>query len=250
MQALTRNPLASPQVFGVNAGASLCVVAGVVLFPSAQISVVVFAFLGAAIGGLIVYSFGSAGGMTPVKLALAGIAVHLFLSAFTHSIIILNESADDVLFWMAGAISDSNWGDVQTIVPWALIGISISFAMSGSVSVLGLGDATAKGLGQNITIIRTAVSFLVLILAGSSVAVAGPIGFVGLLVPHIARKLVGEDYRFVLPFSALLGAILLVYADVLARFIAYPYESPVGIVTAMIGTPFFLYLASKGRTLK
>lgn len=251
MQAMTRNPLASPQLFGVNAGASLAVVASIVLFPHLNaFSSVGFALVGAAAGGLIVYSFSSSGGMTPVKLALTGMAVHLFLSSFTHGIIILNESAGDVLYWMTGAIDGSNWKDVTVILPFTLVGVGLAVICSGAVSILGLGEETAKGLGQNTKAIKTLVSLVILILAGSSVAVAGPIGFVGLIVPHIVRKLVGENYKFVIPFSALFGALLLVYADVLARWIAFPYESPVGIVTAILGTPFFLYLARKERNAR
>lgn len=250
MQAMTRNPLASPQIFGVNAGASLFVVASIVILPASAYSSVVFAFAGAAAGGAIVYMIASSGGMTPVKLALSGMAVHLFLSSMTQAVIILNESGEDVLYWMTGAIDGSNWQDVLTIAPFSVIGIGLALMFSGSVSVLGLGDETAKGLGQNMNGIRILISFIILILSGASVAVAGPIGFVGLLVPHIVRKVAGENYKYVLPFSALFGAILLVYADVLARWIAFPYESPVGIVTAIIGTPFFLYLARKGRNLK
>jgi len=248
MQAMSRNPLASPQLFGVNAGASLAVVASIVLFPHLNaFSSVGFALIGAATGGFIVYSFSSSGGMTPVKLALIGMAVHLFLSSFTQGIIILNESAGDVLYWMTGAIDGSNWQDVSVVLPFTIIGIGLAVIFSGAVSILGLGDETAKGLGQNTKGIKALVSILILILAGSSVAVAGPIGFVGLMVPHIVRKLAGENYKFVIPFTALFGALLLVYADVLARFIAFPYESPVGIVTAVLGTPFFLYLARKER---
>ncbi|MCC2930365.1 Fe(3+) dicitrate ABC transporter permease FecD [Bacillus sp. LBG-1-113] len=250
MQAMTRNPLASPQIFGVNAGASLFVVASLVILPASSYSSVVFAFAGAAAGGAIVYMIASSGGMTPVKLALSGMAVHLFLSSMTQAIIILNESGEDVLYWMTGAIDGSNWQDVMTIAPLSVIGIGLALVFSGPVSVLGLGDETAKGLGQNMNGMRILISFIILLLSGASVAVAGPIGFVGLLVPHIVRKLIGENYKYVLPFSALFGAILLVYADVLARWIAFPYESPVGIVTAIIGTPFFLYLARKGRNLK
>lgn len=138
----------------------------------------------------------------------------------------------------------------MTIAPFSVIGIGLALVFSGPVSVLGLGDETAKGLGQNMNGMRILISFIILILSGASVAVAGPIGFVGRFVPHIVRKLIGENYKYVSLFSALFGAILLVYADVLARWIAFPYESPVGIVTAIIGTPFFLYLARKGRNLK
>lgn len=149
MQAMTRNPLASPQLFGVNAGASLAVVASIVLFPHLNaFSSVGFALIGAAAGGFIVYSFSSSGGMTPVKLALTGMAVHLFLSSFTQGIIILNESAGDVLYWMTGAIDGSNWQDVSVVLPFTIIGIGLAVIFSGAVSILGLGVRRQKGLAK------------------------------------------------------------------------------------------------------
>ncbi|OEH91756.1 FecCD family ABC transporter permease [Bacillus solimangrovi] len=252
MQALTRNPMASPQIFGVNAGASLVVVSATVLLPNISPSTLVyFAFIGAAIGGLVVYTMASSGGsIAPVKLALAGMAVHLFFSSITEALIIFNETTTEaILFWLAGAIDGSTWNDIGIIMPWSLVGLLISILLSRSISVFSLGEDVAKGLGQKIEIIRIVSGITVIVLAGSSVAIAGPIGFVGLIIPHITRAIVGIDYRVVIPFSALFGALLLVYADVASRFIAFPFESPVGIVTALIGAPFFLYLARKGGKL-
>ncbi|SDP22439.1 iron complex transport system permease protein [Halobacillus aidingensis] len=249
MQAITNNPLASPQVFGVNAGASLMVVAGVVLFPGLGSSTLVyFAFLGAAVGGAIVYSLSSTGGgMTPVKLALAGITVHLFLSSLIEGIVLFHEtSTEDVLFWLAGGIDGRNWADVRLMIPWSLTGLIGALFLGKGLTILGLGDDVARGLGQKIGWIRASSAILVILLAGISVAVAGPIGFIGLIIPNIVRKLMGSDYRLVLPLSAVFGAALLTISDVLSRFISFPAESPVGIVTALLGAPFFLYLASKG----
>ncbi|WP_404450675.1 iron ABC transporter permease [Virgibacillus necropolis] len=249
MQAITLNPLASPQVFGVNAGASLVVVLSLVFLPSiSQSSLVYFAFLGAILGGSIVYSMASSSaGTSPVKLALAGITVHLFLSAIIEGIVLFHEdSTQSVLFWLAGAIDGASWNEVHIIWPWATAGIIIAIVLARQLTILGLGDDMAKGLGQNVVVIRLFFSLLVVVLAGASVSVAGPIGFVGLIIPHIARKLIGIDYRWIIPFSGLLGSLLLVSADVLSRFIAFPAESPVGIVTALIGAPYFLYLARKG----
>ncbi|MGW9103025.1 FecCD family ABC transporter permease [Priestia megaterium] len=251
MQAITRNSLASPQVFGVNAGASLAIVVATILFPELQSKTTVyFAFLGSALGGITVYSFAAGGKVTHIKLALAGMAVHLFLSSLTQGVIVLNEDATDVLYWLVGSINGKNWSHVLILLPWSVFGLIAAFIMGRSISILVLGENMATGLGEKVQWIRLVAGVIVIILAGSSVAVAGPIGFIGLIVPHIARKLVGGDYQRILPFSALLGGILLVYADILSRFIAYPFESPVGIVTALIGAPFFLYLARKGRNIK
>ncbi|MGG3125102.1 iron ABC transporter permease [Priestia megaterium] len=251
MQAITRNSLASPQVFGVNAGASLAIVIATILFPGLNsMTTVYMAFLGAALGGITVYSFASGGKTTHIKLALAGMAVHLFLSSLTQGAIVLNEQATDVLYWLVGSVNGKDWSHVTLLLPWSILGLIVAFIMSRSISILVLGENMATGLGEKVQWIRFVAGITVIILAGSSVAVAGPIGFVGLIVPHITRKLVGGDYQRILPFSALLGAILLVYADAISRFIAYPFESPVGIVTSLIGAPFFLYLARKGRNIK
>ena len=251
MQAITRNSLASPQVFGVNAGASLAIVVATILFPELHSKTTVyFAFLGSALGGITVYLFAAGGKVTHIKLALAGMAVHLFLSSLTQGVIVLNEDATDVLYWLVGSINGKNWSHVLILLPWSVFGLLAAFIMGRSISILVLGENMAIGLGEKVQWIRLVSGVIVIILAGSSVAVAGPIGFIGLMVPHIARKLVGGDYQRILPFSALLGGILLIYADILSRFIAYPFESPVGIVTALIGAPFFLYLARKGRKIK
>ncbi|MGK0698651.1 FecCD family ABC transporter permease [Priestia flexa] len=251
MQAITRNSLASPQVFGVNAGASFAIVLVLLFFPMFTSQVTVYAaFFGAALGGVTVYAFAAGGKTTHVKLALAGMAVHLFLSSLTQGAIVLNEQATDVLYWLVGSVSGKDWTHVKIALPWTILGLLGAFILSKSVSIFALGENMATSLGEKVKWIRAAAGVLVIILAGSSVAVAGPIGFVGLITPHIARKIVGGDYQRILPFSAMFGAILLVYADILSRFIAYPFESPVGIVTALIGAPFFLYLARKGRGIK
>lgn len=249
MQAMTNNPLASPQIFGVNAGGSLLVVVAVVLFPDfSPGTIVYFAFLGAALGGgLVFFAASSGGGMTPVKLALAGITIHMFLTSLIQSVVIFNEtSTEDVLFWLAGGVDGTNWGDVQLLLLWIGTGLVVAFLFSPSFTIMSLGEEVARGLGQRVALMRIVASIIVVLLAGAAVAIAGPIGFVGLIIPHIVRKLVGTDYKLVLPVCALFGAVLLSVADVLSRFIAFPAESPVGIVTALIGAPFFLYLAQKG----
>ncbi|ELK48098.1 iron (III) dicitrate ABC transporter permease [Halobacillus sp. BAB-2008] len=230
MQAITRNPLASPQVFGVNAGASLVVVASIVFLPSiGSTNLVYFAFAGALFGGFVVFSFSSSRGMTNVKIALVGMAVHLLFSSMTKGLIIFNEEISDVLSWLSGSISGASWGDVRVILPWSIIGLVAAFLLSRSLSIFQLGEEVAIGLGQGMKRIRITASIAVILLAGSAVAVAGAIGFIGLMVPHITRKLVGEDHRILIPVSALAGAVLLLYADVVSRYVAYPYESPVGL---------------------
>jgi ferric citrate transport system permease protein len=250
MQAVTRNPLASPQIFGINSGAALVVVATIVFIPRLTPAQLVFsAFAGAALGAWIVYSMAMAGGrFTPVKLALAGMSVSMLLSAVTEGLVVMHDQkTQNVLFWMAGSVDGGDWNDVAVLLPWTLIGLIAALLLSRSWNVLAMGEEVASGLGLRIGALRLAAGGLVVMLAGASVAVAGPIGFIGLVIPHIVRALVGTDHRFVLPVAALLGAALLLYADVASRYISYPFESPVGIVTAFIGAPFFLYLIRKGR---
>ena len=146
---------------------------------------------------------------------------------------------------MSGSLSDASWLELQIVLPWSLVGLLLAASLAKSLAVFQLGQDVAVGLGQKVTRIRLLAGISVVLLAGVTVAVAGAIGFIGLMVPHITRRLVGEDYRIVLPVSAVIGGLLLTYADVLARFIAYPYESPVGIVTSLLGAPFFLILARR-----
>nr|WP_248930931.1 iron ABC transporter permease [Paenibacillus hamazuiensis] len=250
MQAVTRNPLASPQIFGINSGAALVVVGSVVFYPMlTPLQLSWCAFLGAALGAAIVYFVASGGGsFTPVKLALAGMTVAMLLSALTEGIIVLfDNKTQNVLFWMAGAVDSADWNDVRSVLPWSAAGLLAAVLLSRSMNALGLGDEVAKGIGVRMTYVRALAGIVVVVLAGASVSVAGPIGFVGLIVPHISRYLVGIDHWRLIPVSALFGAILLVYADIASRFVSFPFESPVGIVTAAIGAPYFLYLVRKGR---
>ncbi|MFX4304672.1 iron ABC transporter permease [Exiguobacterium sp. A1_3_1] len=246
MQAVTRNPLASPQVFGVNAGASFLVVLSLLIFPSlGTANLLYFAFAGALLGGVLVFSFASIRGMTALKLALVGMAIHLLLTSLTKGLILFNDRITNVLYWLSGSLSDASWLELRIVLPWSLAGLILAASLAKSLAVFQLGQDVAVGLGQKVTRIRLLAGISVVLLAGVTVAVAGAIGFIGLMVPHITRRLVGEDYRIVLPVSAVIGGLLLTYADVLARFIAYPYESPVGIVTSLLGAPFFLLLARR-----
>jgi len=246
MQAVTRNPLASPQVFGVNAGASFLVVLSLLVFPSlGTANLIYFAFAGALVGGVLVFSFASVRGMTALKLALVGMAIHLLLTSLTKGLILFNDRITNVLYWLSGSLSDANWLELRIVLPWSIAGLLLAASLAKSLAVFQLGQDVAVGLGQKVTRIRLLAGISVVLLAGVTVAVAGAIGFIGLMVPHITRRLVGEDYRIVLPVAAVIGGLLLTYADVLARFIAYPYESPVGIVTSLLGAPFFLVLARR-----
>lgn len=250
MQALTRNPLASPGVLGINAGAALMVVSAIFVVKQADLTVYAwFAFAGAAATATAVYVLGSAGrgGMTPLKLTVAGAAMTALLSSVTQGILIMNErSMDEVRFWLAGSVAGRDLSIFLQVLPFMVAGLLGALALSKQITTLSLGDDVAKGLGQNTLWIKLAAALIIVLLAGSAVAVAGPVGFVGLAVPHIARGLVGQDYRWILPTSAVLGAALLLLADVGARLVIRPQEVPVGVMTALLGAPFFIWLARRG----
>ena len=246
MQGLTQNPLAAPGILGINAGAALAVVVMVFgLGISSPALITLVAFLGALLAAIAVYSLGSLGqgGTTPVKLTIAGAALTALLSSITTGVLILSErTLEEVRFWLAGSLAGLNFNLFLTVLPWMIVGLLTAFALSRQMNVLSLGESVATGLGQQTGWIKLATASSVVILAGSAVALAGPIGFVGLVIPHLARGVMGVDYRWVLPCAALFGANLLVWADLAARWLIRPQELPVGVMTAMLGAPFLLYL--------
>jgi ABC-type Fe3+-siderophore transport system permease subunit len=246
-QLTTKNPLASPHVFGINAGAALAVVFGLVAITNFTImDSMYFAFMGAALGALLVWSLTSGGPKPYVRLALAGITIHFLLSSLTEGLIILNQhSTDSMIFWLVGSVSQATWLEIRSILPFFIGGLLVFGFMLPSFRLLMLDDEIAAGLGQRVSIVRIISLLLVIVLAGSAVAICGPIGFICLIVPHIARALVGTNLTVLAPLTGLLGGTLLVFADFISRFIAFPYDSPVGIVTAAIGAPFFIYLARR-----
>jgi iron complex transport system permease protein len=247
MQGLTRNPLADPGILGINAGAALAVVGTVFFWGSASASVYTWsAFTGAALAAVAVYGLGSMGrgGLTPLNLTIAGAALTAFLSSLTTALLLLSQrTLEEIRFWLAGSVAGRDLELVGQIFPYVMLGLLAAILLSKQITVLSLGDEVATGLGQKTLWIKTAAAAVVVVLAGSSVAAAGPIGFVGLVIPHIIRILVGVDYRWILPYSAVAGAILLLVSDIAARLVTRPQELPVGVMTALVGAPFFLYLA-------
>ncbi|CAN5430330.1 MAG: iron ABC transporter permease [Actinomycetota bacterium] len=247
MQGLTRNPLADPGILGIEAGAALAVVGAVFLFGVSSLSTyALFAFLGGGITALLVYGLGSMGrgGMTPMKLTIAGAAFTALLSSLTTAMLILNQQTlEEIRFWLAGSVAGRDLTLLLQVLPYILVGLVLSLGISRQVTTLSLGDDVAAGLGQRTGWVKAIAAVAVVLLAGSAVAIAGPIGFVGLVIPHVVRFFVGVDYRWILPYSIIVGAILLVSADIAARLVLRPQEIPVGIMTALVGAPFFIYLA-------
>lgn len=204
------------------------------------------AFAGAALAAISVYSLGSLGrsGMTPLKLVLAGAVLSYLLSALTTGILILNQrTLDEVRFWLAGSVAGRDLDAFWQVFPYVLVGLGVAFSMGKQITALTLGEDVAKGLGQKTQLIKAIAATVVVLLAGSAVALAGPIGFIGLVIPHMVRFWVGADYRWILPYAAVWGAMLLSLADLAARMAIKPQELPVGVMMALVGAPFFVYLA-------
>jgi iron complex transport system permease protein len=244
-QGLTRNPLAAPDILGINVGAALAMVLAVFLRGSGD-SYVGFAFGGAAIAAVTVYWLGSMGrsGLTPLKLVIAGAALSYLLSSLTTGILILSQrTLDEIRFWLAGSLAGQDIASILPVLPYIAVGLVASLTLGRQLTLMSLGEDVAQGLGLNTVWVKVGAAIAIVLLAGSAVALAGPIGFVGLVVPHVVRFVVGVDYRWILPYSMVTGAILLSVADTAARLVIRPQELPVGIMTAIVGAPFFIYLA-------
>lgn len=247
VQGLSRNPLADPGILGISAGAALAVVLTTFFLGTVSVQVYTWvAFAGGLLAAIAVHVLGSVGrsGMTPLKLILAGSVLTYLMSALTTGVLILSQrTLEEIRFWLAGSVAGRDFNILLQVAPYILIGLVIAFSMGKQITALNLGEEVAKGLGLRTGWVKTIAAAVVVFLAGSAVALAGPIGFVGLVVPHIVRFWVGVDYRWILPYAAVWGAILLSLADLAARLIIRPQELPVGIMTALVGAPFFVYLA-------
>lgn len=251
MQGVTRNPLADPGILGVNAGAAMAVVIGIAWIGMETLNAFLWtAILGAGLAACFVYAIGSLGrgGATPLKLALAGAATAIATSSFTIAIILpRNDIASGIRSWQVGGIGGATFDAILPCLPFLLAGLILCLFSARSLNLLALGEDAAAGLGANVAWARAGAALGAVLLCGATTAICGPIGFVGLVVPHICRLLVGVDHRWLLPLSALTGAILLIGADVIGRIIARPSEMDVGIVMAFIGAPVFIWIVRKRR---
>ena len=248
MQAITRNPMASPSVLGINAGASLGLALAMAFLPAASFSeTVMFSFVGAAVGTIVIFGVASVSkaGSSPVRLALVGTAVSALFSAFSQAVAMFFKLAQDLTYWSAGGVSGVRPEQFRLLLPWTIGGLLLALCMTRSVAILSLGEEVATGLGGKVTWIKLGASIAVLILTGSSVAIAGPISFVGLVTPHAVKAIVGSDYRKIIPCSMLVGTVLLLAADIGGRMVNPPFETPTSAITALIGVPFFIYLATR-----
>jgi iron complex transport system permease protein len=251
MQGVTRNPIAEPGILGISTGAAFAVVVAIFLLGVDSVAGYAwFALLGAGVSALLVFALGASGsgGATPVKLALAGAVLSALLVALTSAVLVADvETLDDFRFWIVGSIAGRGTGVALTVLPFIAAGLLLAFLAGRELNALALGDDVARSLGQRVGLARAAATAGFVLLAGGAVAAAGPIAFVGLTVPHAARALVGPDYRWIVPYSIVLGAILLLASDVAGRVVARPAELEVGIVTAAVGAPAFIWLVRRPR---
>nr|WP_243795470.1 iron ABC transporter permease [Saccharopolyspora gloriosae] len=254
MQGHTRNPIADPGILGITQGAALAVVLAVYSFGiSSLYGYIWFGFVGALLGALAVFAIGSMGGAgaTPVTLALAGMAISALLQALTSALVLSDqESLDTYRFWKVGSIAVTDPGVIWQVLPFLVAGVVLGLANSSGLNALALGEDVARGLGHRVQWTRRLGVLAIAVLVGASAAVCGPISFVGLVVPHIARYFTGADHRWLLPFSALLGSSLVLLADIVGRMVARPAEVQVGVMLAMVGAPFFIALVRRRKLVR
>jgi len=252
MQGITKNPIADSGLLGINAGAAFALALSFAFLNNLSYSlIIIISFLGAAFSTAIVYlvtSYNRAK-VSPVRLVLAGLTVSIFFSSLSQAISIHFNVGQNVMFWTVGTLAGSNFTQLRIVVPWVSLALILSIVLSHSISVLSLGEEVAKGLGLKVELVRALSLIVVLILSGGAVVVGGTISFVGVITPHIVSYFVGSDYRKIIPCSIVYGAIFMVIADIIARMINIPHETPVGLIFSIIGVPFFLYISRKERRM-
>lgn len=250
MQGTTRNPLADSGLMGISSGATFAIAVCMAFLPGGSYGqMMFFACVGAAVTTGMTYFIASIGkgGMKPQRLVLAGISISMLFGAFSQYLSIKYRLGHALAYWTAGGTAGAKWSELAIVFPFFIVGVIIAIVISSSITVLNLGEDAAVGLGLNTKKIKGISTIVVLILTGISVVVVGPVGFVGLIVPHIVRYLIGVDYRYIIPASGLYGALITVTADLVGRLINKPYETPIGIIFAIIGVPYFLYLTRVQR---
>ncbi|MFB9326164.1 FecCD family ABC transporter permease [Paenibacillus aurantiacus] len=248
MQGITRNPLADPGLLGLTSGANAALAVTIAFGAGGMFSTMIACFVGSAVGAGLVFGIGALkkGGFSPVRLVLAGSAVSAFLLALSQWIGIHYKISKFVSSWTAGGMVGTSWSQLQIIVPIVAIGILVAIILSRQLTILSLNEEVALGLGQNIAKIKMVLFLVIILLSGAAVALVGNLVFVGLMIPHLVRAFAGTDYRYILPLAAVIGATFMLLADTVGRTLNAPYETPVVAIVAIIGLPFFLYVARKG----
>ncbi len=246
LQGVMKNPLADPSIIGISSGAGLFGILILVVFPQLQNLVPIVAFAGAMLAAVIIYLLAWKGGIDPTRIVLSGVAVsELFGAGISAILVFFSDRVHGALTFMNGSLSSRSWGEVRTILPYTIAGLLLALIFADKLNILVLGDDTARGLGLNVELTRLGFTALAALLAASAVSVVGLLGFVGLIVPHSIRLILGNNYKIMFPATAILGAALVMLSDTFARTVLSPTEIPVGIVMAVLGVPFFLYLLRK-----
>ena len=249
MQGMTRNPLADPGLLGLTAGANAALAFTLAFIPAANyFGIMIACFIGAAAGAALVFGIGAAkkGGFSPFRIVLAGAAISAFLTAIAEGIGLYFNISKNVSQWTAGGLIGTSWGQLQVVVPFIAVSLAIALLLSRQLTILSLSEEAAIGLGQKTAQIKAVLFVIITLLAGAAVALAGNMAFIGLMIPHVVRAIVGTDYRFIIPMSAVAGAIFMLLADLIGRTINAPFETPVAAIIAIIGLPFFLIIVRKG----
>ncbi|HDR7805753.1 TPA: iron ABC transporter permease [Bacillus cereus] len=245
MQGMTRNYLASPSIMGVTDGAAFVITLCMIFLPGmSSIGMVVCSMIGSALGAGIVFGFGSLlqNGLSPVRLAIIGTVIGTFLSSVSAAMASYFQISQNVSFWFNAKLDQVDPNIIKITIPFGIIGIILALLISKSITILSLGEEVSINLGQRTKLVKAMAILSVIFLTGTAVALVGKIGFVGLIIPHITRFIIGVDYKWILPCSGVIGGVFLALCDVLSRFVNYPFETPIGVVTSLIGIPFFLYL--------
>ncbi|AMO85601.1 Iron-uptake system permease protein FeuB [Solibacillus isronensis B3W22] len=245
MQGVTRNFLASPSIMGVTDGSAFFITLAFVFLPGiSSFNLVLLSMLGSLFGGALVFGFASIikNGLSPVRLAIIGTVIGTFISSIGTAIAMYRQISQTITMWYNSKVHMVEMELIYLCVPIGMIGLILAISLARAVTITALGENVAVGLGQNTRIVKLLSMLAVAILTGTAVALVGKIAFVGLIVPHIVRMLVGVDYRVIIPCSAVMGAFFLSGCDLISRYINFPFETPIGVVTALIGVPFFLYL--------
>ncbi|MGG3519660.1 iron ABC transporter permease [Bacillus pseudomycoides] len=245
MQGMTRNYLASPSIMGVTDGSAFVITMCMVFLPGiSSVGMILCSMLGSALGAGIVFGFGSLirNGLSPVRLAIIGTVIGTFLSSISAAIASYFQVSQNISFWYNTRLDQVDPNVLKLTIPFGIVGIILSLLISKSITILSLGEEVSINLGQRTKLVKATAILSVVFLTGTAVALVGKIGFVGLIIPHITRFLIGVDYKWIVPCAGVIGGIFLALCDVLSRFVNYPFETPIGVVTSLIGIPFFLYL--------
>ncbi|HDR7527510.1 TPA: iron ABC transporter permease [Bacillus paranthracis] len=245
MQGMTRNYLASPSIMGVTDGAAFVITLCMIFLPGmSSIGMVVCSMIGSALGAGIVFGFGSLlqNGLSPVRLAIIGTVIGTFLSSVSAAMASYFQISQNVSFWFNAKLDQVDPNIIKITIPFGIIGIVLALLISKSITILSLGEEVSINLGQRTKLVKAMAILSVIFLTGTAVALVGKVGFVGLIIPHITRFIIGVDYKWILPCAGVIGGVFLALCDILSRFVNYPFETPIGVVTSLIGIPFFLYL--------